>query len=263
VSIDTAFRSYRTERKEELSELAEILYGADVCTDTGPLNSCIAACLAPPKQTDPDPNGKQMAWWGYELTDLRLVLPPQRHLRPRRAQTDGLAANLCVTVEEYVPRSPHEVGLSFTLARRVSVDFYFDSVVQLQSGEVHDLRTAWHLDTHVHPEGRDIHPRFHFQFGGNRLDSIDDAIRAILIPEAPRIAMVPMDAIIAVDFVLSHYFGALWRKLRDTEPRYRRLLRAATCRYWSEYFAQVAAFINDPENSGANHPATLLLPNLI
>jgi hypothetical protein len=262
-SVGDAFRSYRRERREELSELAAILYRADVCADTGPLNSCVAACLAPPKRADLEFDKDHVAWWGYELTDLRLVLPAQRHFRPRKAQTDGLIANLCVTLEEYVPRCPTEVGQSFALARRVSVDFYFDSMVDLDNGDVHQLRTAWHVDTHVHLQQRDIHPRFHFQFGGERLDKIDESIRAILIPEAPRLPILPMDAVLAVDFVLSHYFGALWRELRDSEPRYRRLIRGATLRYWTEYFAQVTAFMADPENASSTHPATKLLPNLI
>jgi hypothetical protein len=262
-SIDEAFKSYRSERKEELSELANILYSADVCVDTGPLNSCVAACLAPPRRADRDFDKGRDAWWGYELTDLRLLLPAQRHFRPRRAQTDGLTANLCVTVEEYVPREADEVGRSFALARRVAVDFYFDSVVDLQDGGVQDLRTAWHIDTHVHLESRDVHPRFHFQFGGDRLDGIDESIRAILVPEAPRLPMAPMDAVLAVDFVLSHYFGALWKTLRDSNPQYRRLVHAATLRYWTEYFALVTSFMTDPENESIDHPALKLLPNLI
>ena len=211
-----------------------------------PLNACIAACLASPKVSTPEKGSGRTAWWGYELTDLRLVLPAQRHFRPRKAQTDGLHANLCVTVEEYVPTSAGEVGQSFALARKLAIDFYFDSIVELQEGGIHELRAAWHVDTHVYEQGRELHPRFHFQFGGDRLDAIDGDIRAILIPESPRLATVPMDAILAVDFVLSHYFGTLWQQLRESEPRYRRLIRAASTRYWSEYFAHVTAFMADP-----------------
>jgi hypothetical protein len=75
--------------------------------------------------------------------------------------------------------------------------------------------------------------------------------------------MVPMDAILAVDFVLSHYFGVLWRGLRDSEPRYGRLVRASSKRYWADYFAQLNAFVQDPENAAADHLATRLFPNLI
>ena len=261
-SIADAFKGYRTERKEELSELAEILSGANVCKDTGPLNSCVAACLAAPRGAGLEHDGDRSEWWGYELTDLQLVLPPQRHFRPRKAQTNGLAANLCVTVEEYVPRTAQEVGQSFTLARKVAVDFYFDSVLE-QDEEIHDLRMAWHMDTHQHLGGRDAHPMFHFQFGGERLDHLDESIRAILVPEAPRLPMAPMDAILAVDFVLSHYFGELWRELRDSEPRYGRLIRAAIKRYWTDYFAQLNAFLIDPDRAPSNHPAFRLFPNLI
>jgi hypothetical protein len=260
-SLAEDFRAYRTERKEELSELADILYRADVCADTGPLNSCIAACLAPPRKSESE--DRPGLWWGYELTDLRLVLPAQRHFRPRKAETEGLAANLCVTVEEFVPNSADEVGRTFALARRVSVDFYFDTVITLADGELHALRSAWHLDTHVHGKSRDVHPRFHFQFGGDRLDEFDEAIRAILVPEAPRIAFVPMDAVLAVDFVLSHYFGVLWQELRDTEPRYQRLIRTATGRYWAEYFGRLASFFSDPDGVESDHPALRLLPNLM
>jgi hypothetical protein len=168
---------------------------------------------------------------------------------------------LCVTVEEYVPRTAEEVGQSFTLARKVAVDFYFDSVVE-QDGDVHDLRTAWHMDTHNFVGGRDVHPMFHFQFGGERFDDIDESIRAILIAEAPRLAVAPMDAILAVDFVLSHYFGELWRGLRDSEPRYSRLIRAAIKRYWADYFAQLNSFLVDPDSAASDHPAIRLFPNL-
>ncbi len=92
---------------------------------------------------------------------------------------------------------------------------------------------------------------------------IDNAIRGTLLLEAPRPALAPLDGILAIDFVLSHYHGTIWEDLRLMDPRYARLRAPSMRRYWGPYFRLLA---NALEVEGAvEHGsfAACLLPNLV
>ena len=104
-----------------------------------------------------------------------------------------------------------QVGSGYPLLRRLDTDFYFDAVLEADDG-FHSMRSAWHLDTHLHTatDSDSIHPRFHFQVGGDRLDYVDHLIRGVFMPETPRMPAAPLDGILAIDFVLAHYCGADW-----------------------------------------------------
>jgi hypothetical protein len=107
-----------------------------------------------------------------------------------------------------------------------------------------------------------VHPRFHFQVGGERLDAIDADIRGVFMPETPRLACAPLDAILAVDFVLAHYCGERWSLLRDLEPSYGRLRKNPMQRYWSPYFRTLAEGIDNLDTVPGGGDACTLIPNI-
>ena len=50
-----------------------------------------------------------------------------------------------------------------------------------------------------------------------------DSVKLVII--VPRLVHPPLDGILAVDFVLSNYFGSQWANLCD-EPEYQKIIRA-------------------------------------
>jgi hypothetical protein len=123
------------------------------------------------------------------------------------------------------------------------------------------LLCAWHLDRHLTAEegeatpalglvkdeasvgDSEIHPLYHIHFGGHRLTGpIDDEsadLGDILLLEPPRLPHPPMDAVLAVDFILSNFYPAN-RQTLLADNAYIGLVKGAQARYWKPY-AQVCA----------------------
>ncbi|MGC1782341.1 MAG: hypothetical protein WA708_07475 [Acidobacteriaceae bacterium] len=258
-----AFDRHRDERAEELFEIAHLLVDANLTPDAEPIRQAAAQCRSAIKtagQGQPDAGRK---YWGYDIAELQINLEEQRHLRPRSAIASGMSGMLTMTVQEYLPDSEGQIGNSYALLRQFNIDFYVDGVQVIDNVD-HPLRAAWHLDTHLYAETvtHAVHPRFHFQFGGERLAAIDQQIRGVLMPEAPRIPCAPLDAILAVDFVLAQYCGERWNLLRDLEPRYTRLRKNPMKRYWSPYFRTLADCIDNLDHVPGGGDARNLVPNI-
>lgn len=251
------FEEHRDDRARELYEIANILDQQGLTPDAGPIRQAAYQCKNGLKNI----GGRD--YWGFEIADLHINLDTQRHGHPYSAVVDGCVGVLSVRVEEYVPASEESVGHSFDLLRHAGVEFYFDTVHE-QAGDVLPLRAAWHLDTHEYTNDNDhgVHPRFHFHIGGHGLKEIDNCIRGVLIPDAPRLPCAPLDAILAIDFVLSHYCGRKWNEFKDILPDYGRLRRGPIQRYWLPYFRTIADSIDGLDRDPGGGSGFVLLPNI-
>jgi len=262
-SFRKALDQHRNERAQELFDIAAILNDLGLTPDNGPILQAASQCRSAYRTAGADQPDAGREYWGFEMAELRVNLENQRHLRPRSAVMEQCSALLSVVFQEYVPEDEEGVGKSYELLRQTSVDFQLDAYHQIE-GVKHNLRAAWHIDTHLYvgtsPHG--IHPRFHFQVGGERLDDIDDSIRGVLMPEAPRMPCAPLDAILAVDFVLAHYCGDQWHLLRDLVPSYIRLRKEPLQRYWSPYFRTLAEGIDNLDIVPGGGDACALIPNI-
>lgn len=56
-----------------------------------------------------------------------------------------------------------------------------------------------------------------------------------LLLDSPRIAHPPLDATLAIDFVVSNYMPSLWWDLRLNSPGYEPLIERAQALYWRPY----------------------------
>jgi hypothetical protein len=232
---------HRYQRQSELYDLASLLETYDLTPDPGPIRDAAGQCLAAPRTARGDVPDAGKVYWGYSIDGLKLRLEPQRHCRPRAATADALVGVLSVQVQEYLPDEPEHIGTSFDHLRRLDTSFYCDAEV-LVDDVSHRLRSAWHVDTHLHAHtaSASIHPRFHFQVGGNELDEVDAAMRGVMLTETPRPAVAPLDGVLAIDFVLSNYCGVRWDELRTMDARYGRIRGPAMARYWGPYFQLIA-----------------------
>jgi hypothetical protein len=262
-ALEKAFELYRTERVEELHEIADILNRRKLTPNNGPLYSAAAQCKFRLQTASRGAPNADRKYWGFKIIDLQLNLEDQYHLRPRSAVMKDAIGVLSVVIEEYVPNDAIEVGKSYELLRKMYVDFHLD-VFQEINGDKHDLRAAWHIDTHPYEGARThgVHPKFHFQVGGDRFKEIDDKIRGVLLPEAPRLPCAPLDAILAIDFVLSHYCSEQWDLLKDIMPSYLRLRKNPMQRYWSPYFRTLAEGIDKLDSIPNGGNACTLIPSI-
>lgn len=128
-----------------------------------------------------------------------------------------------------------------------------------------EYRFAWHIDRHGLPNQPGevgapaaLHPCYHVQAGGKvlreQLDSGSGRYGHILLVEAPRIPLPPMDPVLAVDFAFSQFDGASWTELRKKEP-YKDTVRQSQQRYWRRYYAALHRHFGD--ESGEWSPLVL------
>ena len=83
-----------------------------------------------------------------------------------------------------------------------------------------------------------VHPVYHFQYGGKKLPKFKEWDKYVFL-DSPRLAHPPLDAVLAIDFVISNYFPGKWRDLRD-DGAYTNLIRNAQDRCWRPYSYAVA-----------------------
>jgi len=112
---------------------------------------------------------------------------------------------------------------------------------------------AWHLDRHpgghlmteendsdeFEGEPGDVHPRYHFHFGGRRMFEKSKYFGPAMLLGAPRLVHPPLDAVLGVDFVLSNFKSADWRELQNSNPDYLLLQRRAQSRFWIPYIRSI------------------------
>lgn len=131
-----------------------------------------------------------------------------------------------------------------------------------------ELQDHWRLDTDMYAPCRneagesasnpskEPHPLFHFQRGGHAQDAFTEAgflpgtactiggqWKSLMQSPGPRIPMLPLDPVLAIDFCLSQNDGLLWRRLRNL-PEYLSVVEQAQTRLWEPFFAKLqdAAF---------------------
>lgn len=123
-----------------------------------------------------------------------------------------------------------------------------------------ELQDHWRLDTDMYAPCRRLaeekvtnpskepHPLFHFQRGGRAQDAfaatsflpgtsctIEGEWKGLMQSPGPRIPMLPLDPVLAIDFCLSQNDGLIWRRLRNL-PEYLNVIENAQTRLWRPFF---------------------------
>ncbi len=238
---------FRHDRATELETLALILLTDGVCSNPYQLNNAATVCR------NNKPRGENS--WGYYLNSLLFQVKTPRHTLPKQ-MGDYLDVELSVSLKgvcEIDSDDPfqHELSVSIVV-----------STNEVSSGRKN--LCAWHLDRHIVEKGdhesEEVHPLYHFQYGGKRRYGIEN-LGNVLLLDPPRLLHPPMDAILAVDFVLSNFSGATWQKLKE-EGDYKNLITDAQELFWRPYVKSLlAGWGSAPERKGRN--TLLLWPNLI
>lgn len=221
-------RTFKEELASELRGLADVLLNARLLRDTSPLAAAASMCTRNPTHVE----------WNYECLRLSFVVKD----------------NYLASYRRTIPRNLREIVIELSvIAKGLCTELYdnlTDPFISLAvnckvEGRKRDgppFFCAWHLDRNegdnTEVESKNfVHPCYHFQFGGNQLPQ-ELGYGRLLLVEPPRIAHPPLDAILAVDFVLSNYFPNVWQDLRQ-DDKYPRIIQQAQRRFWLPY-AKVA-----------------------
>ncbi|CAK3556695.1 Nucleotidyltransferase [Vibrio crassostreae] len=160
---------------------------------------------------------------------------------------------------DYVRGGEWDKDLDVLLTIDVSVDgdfryeFVKKIIVNLEYSTLHQTaedicKGSWHFDYHVDMEGtgeeeeyRFIHPHFHVHHGGHRVKELDSYGNMIILKN-PRLMHHPLDALLAIDLVLSNFLQKREWDLLKGNPNYKRVMRRAQMNWWKPYYEQLGQY---------------------
>ncbi len=216
--------AFRRERADDLRRLAQILYDNGLVNDIGPLLAAASSC-----QQEPAPTTWEYEFVGLVFKSIDLKGSQEiRHTHPQSIESLEIELHVCA-------------GGHCVQADNLS-DPLIELVVELEimgySADATEHFSAWHLDRQIGVLGQinhSVHPIYHFQYGGERVwNKTNNSYGLHLLLETPRFPHPPLDAVLAVDFVLSNYFGDTWNQLRQDDS-YSQLIASAQDIYWRPY----------------------------
>jgi hypothetical protein len=221
-----AANQFREEISKELRDAATILERARVCRDVGPLLSAANRCLRSSGDN-----------WSYSVANLlffgtNLKAFPQS-LAEISCRLTVNAAGSCVLADE--KRDP---------MTRLEIDIVLEAS---SLSTKHKHLQSWHFDRHNGGIFDSIvaHPRYHFSFGGRRLEEHAATSKIpffdfLLLLDSPRLVHLPLDGVLAVDFVLSNFAAQSWNNLRGQRD-YVALIQRAQRRNWKPFASALMA----------------------
>ena len=197
---------------------AECIDKTGCCHDSGPLRRAAHACST--AQNDE---------WGYSCQGLQFTIEPPRQTLPANAPRP-LVLRVSSEFVGICNDSSHD---SF---RSMAVNFEVVSDAGPEQGYL-----SWHFDRHIDGANpsHELHPRYHFQHGGHRTKANARDLGHLLIMAPPRLPHPPMDALLAVDFALSHFSPLHWKALKQDQT-YVNLIKDAQLRLWRPYMAALS-----------------------
>lgn len=235
------------ERGSELLDLGRLLFRHKVILDQGPLGDAAKEC----RRWAGDKEGR----WRYNLDGLKFSSKLNSTQLLEGARPVNATAPELFTIELTVSLSG-QCRMEDDLCDpfdKLAADFFVEGLTD--DGE--RVCSAWHLDRHIHNEGDNepvaVHPIYHFHYGGRRIEDLPHYGNLLMI-EAPRVNHPPLDAILAIDFILSNYCGETWKKIRNEESRYGEIIKSAQNRCWRPYAIATAAWWNSPYDNHEWHP---------
>ncbi len=103
-----------------------------------------------------------------------------------------------------------------------------------------ELVYSLHFDRHIGTTpSKEVHPMYHFQFGGHKLKEKKIDYGQTLFFDSPRITYHPMDFILGLDFVLSNFFPLVWEGLRR-EGAYINILKRYQTYFIKPFYQSIA-----------------------
>lgn len=233
------FADQRRKAAANLRVLGTILYRKGVCLDIGPLSGAAEQCAAAV-------GGRGDQSWGYDISNLVFRLQPMKGTVP--AKTKDLRVELSIKMVGRFDCDPDDQFLD--------LEINLEKYAYTSAGA--ELKAAWHFDRHIIDTKKDdplltddIHPLYHFQFGGAKMSQIANQLGGTFLLDPPRLMHPPMDGILAIDFVLANYAGLTWKALRD-DAQYSKLIIPKLEQIWKPYFSAIAGSWANPRSGNSS-----------
>ncbi|PLC07469.1 hypothetical protein CY658_10990 [Variovorax sp. RO1] len=210
----------------ELSELGHILKNLGIILDDKPIQDSAQQVL-----------GSRSGLWYYQIDQL-LIEVGGKGLKYFPTHASGTTqCRLDMTVEGYETR----VNDDDDPLKHNGVQIFLSSSVGAKK-----YNAAWHFDAQgARGTSHYLHPRYHMTFGGLQLfpqlsvDNGQHQMRNLLLLDSPRFSHPPLDLVLAVDFILSHFAGPKWASARQSADYVQHLKRSQE-RLWKPYFSSAA-----------------------
>lgn len=228
------FHKHRLGFATALRTMGTLLFRQGICLDVSPLNMAAEqVSLGPPR------DGR----WSYDIHNLTFNASPPRNVYPSSASNFKIDLSL-------------RLAGSFDSDAADQFNLMEINVEKYALGDTGDqLKSAWHIDRHIiNPNNDDpyitddIHPLYHFQFGGAKMKSNSENLGSTFLVDPPRLMHPPMDGILAIDFILSNYEGIIWKELRE-DGQYVNLVDARLTELWKPYFTSIANSWQNPREA--------------
>lgn len=216
----------------DMRRLSELLINKRLIEDSSILETAAADCINNVRK----PNRSQIYLWQYQIYNLKFPELSDRYLG------GVLPAN---AKKVFVEMSIDVKGICL---KDSDIEDPFDSlgvnvVITGMNSENSEIKCAWHLDrdlkTHENNPSKYLHPRYHFQYGGEKISHLTEHGNHIVL-ESPRLPHFPLDGILTIDFILSNYYGEMWTELKS-EDVYTDIIRNAQKRFWRPYALSIAS----------------------
>ena len=231
-------KAYKKEVADRLRKFGNVLRSDGIIGDRKPFEDAANQCEKGPI---PEVKGVKIDLsncWGYTLSNLTLSLP-------KKKKTDGGILPKGATAET--------VSISSTIIGNYTRGDYaedpfshleFNVVIKGKSEDDSILMASWHLDRHLenkeNKQPEDVHPIYHFQYGGKKLKLPDDNYGSHIVLETPRLMHLPLDAVLGVDFVLTNFLGSRRKHLCTKEKPYVDCVKDLQKILWRPYLLSVA-----------------------
>lgn len=237
----------------ELIRLSDILSNRGLINNLAPLSTAAAQCATRPYK----PRGASEYHWSYDIIELDF----------NHVSKECLKNSIPDSAKEvYLQLSVKLSGICLPVASTDDplISLAVNVIVFGKNGGGTNLKCAWHLDRDLKTRGNNesqyLHPLYHFQYGGQEIYGYNNSGVHILL-DSPRLPHFPLDGILAIDFILSNYYGESWAELRH-DPEYKKLIESAQKRFWRPYSLSIASrwFRHEPKISEWDYKE--LLPQL-
>ena len=215
----------------DLCRLALLLNTYQLCSDVSPLDNAGQSFLV-----------KESPVWAYELQKITFNNADEVGGRIPHDATQ-ISISLTVSIASNVIEQDVIVNPLTALAVDIEVD---GCRLNMGTGEVDDLYSCWHLDMHIEQDGDGVpkysHPMYHFAFGGNRMEGRGEGFfgNGVILP-SPRLMYPPMDAVLAIDFILQNYYQRETLQGILSDPIYKEIVSNSQHLLWKPFFTSLYA----------------------
>jgi hypothetical protein len=197
-------------------------------------------------------NARVVNSWGYDSKEIVFsVNPAPNGVKPA---VDRMQIILRINVVGSYVKRPEGVAVNMLECNVIVKGYKGDD----------EYISTYHFDRNIEggmaPEYP--HPYYHMHFGGREMDVDNRNFGNLLLLDSPRVAHLPMEIILGVDFILSNFLPDKWNALRN-DGEYVNLHRRYQKLFWRPYIHALAQHWQDEYEGGCEISSTELLPQLV